>query len=72
MIILLTEEPNIIAARRLRRDGVIEEIPQITAFQESEKAYAIEIAEELGIPLEITSGVKDIIRVVDYIRQGGC
>ena len=70
-MILLTEEPSVIADRRYQRDGIKQELSEIFRFQEAERAYAIEIATELGIPLEISSGAADIDRIVDFVKAGG-
>lgn len=70
-MILLTEEPSVIADRRSLRDGVKQELSEISAFQEAEREYAVEIATELDIPLEISSGAADIDRIVDFVKAGG-
>lgn len=70
-IVLLMEQPEIIAERRLQRDGVYQEVSDIKAFQEAEKEYAEEIAEQLSIPLVISHGADDLNRIVEIIKEGG-
>lgn len=69
-MLLLTEQPEIIADRRFQRDGIYQEISDISAFQEEEKKYAEEIAEKLGIPLVVSHGADDFNRIVEFIRGG--
>lgn len=71
MLLLLTEDPVIIAERRFQRDGVRQELSEIISFQEAEKLYAIEIATELRIPLEIMKGAEDIERMIAFVETGG-
>ena len=70
VMILLTEQPEIIADRRFQRDGVYQETSDISAFQEEEKKYAEEIAEKVGIPLVVSHGADDLNRIVEFIRGG--
>lgn len=70
-MILLLENPKIIAERRLQRDGIQQDMRIIIDFQEAEKAYATEIAEQLNIPLEVSNGASDLGRIVEIIRTGG-
>lgn len=70
-MILLLESPKIIAERRLQRDGIQQDERTINDFQEAEKAYATEIARQLNIPLEISSGASDLGRIVEIIKTGG-
>lgn len=69
-LILLTEQPEIIADRRYRRDGVYQDVSEISAFQEAEESYAKEIAEQLSIPLVISHGAGDLDRIVGFIKEG--
>ncbi len=71
-MILLLENPKIIAERRFQRDGIRQDECTITDFQEAEKAYATEIAGQLNIPLEVSSGASDLERIVEIIKTGGC
>ena len=69
-IILLTERPEIIAERREIRDGIKQDMNDIKAFQDAEKAYAKEISDQLGIPLIISSGSDDIQRIIEWVKKG--
>lgn len=71
-MILLLESPKIIAERRFQRDGIRQDECTINDFQCAEKAYAIEIAGQLNIPLEVSSGASDWGRIVEIIKTGGC
>lgn len=70
-IILLTECPEIISERRKIRDGIQQDIREITAFQSEEKAYAAEISDQLKIPFMVSNGADDIQRVIDWVKAGG-
>lgn len=67
-IILLTENPEIIAQRRQERDGVDHKASDIKAFQDEEVKYAEEVAELLQVPLKISTGSNDIENTVEFIR----
>lgn len=64
-MILLLENPKIIAKRRFQRDRIRQDERTINDFQCAEKAYATEIAGKLNIPL-------DLGRIVEIIKTGGC
>ena len=66
-IILLTEDPEVIAKRRQERDGVEHKVSDIKAFQEI--AYAKEVSELLNVPLKISTGSKDIENTIEFIRS---
>ena len=68
-IILLTEDPEIIAQRRQTRDGVEHKSSDIKAFQDEEAKYAKEVAELLQVPLKISKGSNDIENTVEFIRS---
>ena len=70
-IILLTENPEIIAERRQQRDNVQQSVSEIKAFQEAEKLYAEEIAEQFNIPLVISQGEEDLDKMLDFIKERG-
>ncbi len=70
-IILLTEQPDIIAERRFQRDGIIQDICEIREFQEAEKQYAQEISQNFRVPLQISCGANNLRHVVDYIKPVG-
>lgn len=67
-IVLLTEKSNVIAERRKQRDNIDHDVCKIEAFQSEETGYAIEIAEELGIPIKISIGESDLDDTLDFIR----
>lgn len=69
-LILLTEKPEVILERRFKRDGIEADIMEIEAFQNAEKKYAEEIAEQLGIPLIVSDGAEDLERVIKLIGSG--
>jgi len=71
IMILLLENPKIIAERRFQRDGIRQEERTIIDFQEAEKVYATEIAEQLNIPLEVSRGASDLERILEIIIRGG-
>ncbi len=68
-IILLTEDPEIIAKRRQDRDGVEHKASDIKAFQDEEVKYAKEVAELLQVSLKISAGRNDIDNTVKFIRS---
>ena len=70
-IVLLMEQPSVIATRRLQRDGVVVKEADIESFQREEKIYAEEIAKKLGVPLIVSTGSSDLENVIQKIRQGG-
>ncbi len=71
-MILLLEDPKIIAERRFKRDGIRQDECLIVDFQKAERVYATEIAEQLNIPLEISHGASDLERILEIIKTGGC
>lgn len=71
MIVLLTEKPEIIANRRFQRDGIQQNIGEISAFQNAERQYAHEISSLLHIPLIVSEGTADLKRIMELIRTGG-
>lgn len=68
-IILLTEDPEIIAKRRQERDGVEHRVSDIKAFQDEEIIYANEVAELLHVPLKISTGSNDTENTIEFIRD---
>lgn len=71
LMVLLTEEPEIIAERRLKRDGVKQETSEIQAFQDEEQQYAKEIAGWLNVPLIVSKGADDLERIIKLIEKKG-
>lgn len=70
VIILLTEKPEIIADRRLKRDNICQDVSEIVEFQNEEECYAKEIAEQLGVSLVISRGKNDIDKIVECVKGG--
>ncbi|AWW25976.1 hypothetical protein DOZ58_04530 [Acetobacterium sp. KB-1] len=68
-IVLLTEKPEIIAERRKQRDDRSFNLNELEKFQEEEITFASEIAKTLEIPLLVSSGVDDLDRTVDFLRE---
>ncbi len=68
-IILLTEEPAVIAKRRKNRDGIDRDIEQIDLFQKEELTYAGEVSERLKIPLFISKGMYDFENAIMFINS---
>lgn len=66
MIVILKEEPNVICQRLNQRDSHIYSSELITEFQEKEIKYAKEVADTLGVPLEICNSIEheDVIRKI--------
>jgi adenylate kinase len=67
-LVLVTAEPETIAARRRERDGVPHSTDDIRRFQDEETAYASEIASLLDIPLQIHCGDKDFDTTLGFIQ----
>ena len=67
-IVLLTEDPDIIAKRRQNRDNVEHKASDIKAFQDEEIKYAKEVAEILHVPLKISTGSNDVNNTIEFIR----
>lgn len=53
MIVVLEEEPNVICQRLNQRDSHNYSLELITDFQKEEIKYATEVADTLGVPLEV-------------------
>lgn len=70
-VILLTEKPEIIADRRLKRDGISQEINKIQEFQNAERIYATEISQILDIPFITSNGSEDLGKIIEFIKLGG-
>jgi len=67
-IVLLTENPDIIAERRKHRDQIDHESDAIQDFQQEEVTYATEVAKTLGVPLKVSAGADDLNNTLDFIR----
>ena len=68
-IVLLTENPDVIAKRRQDRDGIQYSVADIQAFQDAEAAYAKEVAELLNVPLKISKGSDDVDNTIKFIKD---
>ena len=68
-IVLLTEDPDIIAQRRFERDQVEHKPHDIARFQDAEIEYASEVAARLGVPLKVSRGRKDVDDTIDFISR---
>lgn len=68
-IVLLTEIPSVIAARRRQRDGIDPLESDIKLFQNEEKAYATEVAALLSIPLYVSKGADHIDTAMQFVHE---
>ena len=66
-IILLTEQPSVIVARRFQRDGIVVEEADVDSFQREEMAYAKEVARNLGVQLIVSLGSYDLENIIQMI-----
>ena len=64
-IILLTEQPSVIVARRFQRDGIV--VEEADSFQREEMAYAEEVARNLGVQLIVSLGSYDLENIIQMI-----
>lgn len=68
-IILLTEKPEIIASRRMQRDGINHHVESISRFQDEEIAYAEEVSELLGVALWISKGSAELADTLGFVQS---
>lgn len=68
-IILLTEDPTIIAERRNARDGLSYSKEEIQSFQDEEITYSKEVAVLLGVELKISKGAADLDSTIAFIKN---
>lgn len=66
-IILLTEAPEVIAHRRMQRDGIKINLESISTFQKEECRYAMEVAEQFSVKLFISHGEFEISKAISFI-----
>ena len=66
-IILLTEQPSVIVARRFQRDGIVVEEADVDSFQREEMAYAKEVARNMGVQLIVSLGSYDLENIIQMI-----
>ena len=69
VIVLLTEDVEIIAKRRMDRDGIEIDLEETQRFQNAEITYATEIAQKLGVPIKISAGSDDFQSIIDFIKE---
>ncbi|WP_136194001.1 ATP-binding protein [Actinomyces procaprae] len=69
VIMLLTEKPEVIAARRMDRDGIEVSAHEIDAFQQEERAYAEEVADDLGVNLFVSTGTDNLAQAIEFIQS---
>jgi len=67
-IILLTEQPEVIAERRKSRDNIDVDTEGITEFQNEEAAYAEEVAKLVGAKLFISKGASSLDDAINFLR----
>lgn len=67
-IILLTERPDVIVSRRRERDNIEVTTQSIENFQQEEKAYATEVAADIGAKLFTSEGAGDLSKAIDFIK----
>lgn len=68
-IVLLTENPEIIASRRRKRDGIEVAVESIEYFQREERLYADEVARDINAKLFVSEGAKDLMRAIEFIKS---
>ena len=68
-IVLLTEKPEVIAERRMARDGKVVDLKATASFQDEEEKYATEVAELLQVPLMVSKGSADIEEAIKFIAE---
>lgn len=68
-IVLLTEDPSLIADRRRLRDGIVHDVASIRRFQDAKAVYAAEVAESLGVPFRVIVGTDDWSDGLDFVRD---
>lgn len=68
-IILMTEQPEIIAERRKSRDGLTYDVGDLRNFQNAEIAYAKEVTALLGVALKISKGRDDLDSTIVFVQN---
>lgn len=68
-IVLLTENPSIIAKRRKQRDNIECDKYEIELFQREEIKYANEVAERLLTPIFLSKGADYISDALQFIQK---
>lgn len=68
-ILLLTEDPKVIAERRRSRDNCEVSAESIKEFQDSEESYAKEVADAISAKLFISRGSSDLEKAIEFIKS---
>lgn len=68
-IVLLTEKPKIIVSRRRERDKIDITVESVEQFQEEERRYAGEVAQNIGAKLFVSKGAEDLLQAIDFIKS---
>lgn len=68
-IVLLTENPGVVARRRKERDGIEHDELDIRLFQDEEISYSKEIAEWLGTPICISQGAEALEDTLSFVQE---
>lgn len=68
-IILLTEDPDVVACRRRSRDGIQHNAENIRLFQDEEITYAKEVSERLDVTLWISTGSADMADTLGFLQS---
>lgn len=66
-ILLLTENAEVIADRRFKRDHIQQAVNEIEAFQREEAQYASEIVGHLHIPIHISPGAARLSEAIMFV-----
>jgi len=66
-LVLVTENPDIIASRRYERDGIRHDVEDIRHFQNEETLYAEELSAHLGIPLWLQHGSDNFTGALEFV-----
>lgn len=69
VILLLTEDPEIIVKRRQTRDNQNVTIDAMKKFQDAEVTYASEVAKALGSKFFICRGSADLDKAIQFIKS---
>ena len=68
-IVLLTEKPEIISARRRERDKIEVTCQSIENFQQQERNYALEVADSIDAKIFISKGANDLVQAIEFIKS---
>ncbi|HEY0735701.1 MAG TPA: ATP-binding protein [Herpetosiphonaceae bacterium] len=68
-VVVVTDKPEIIVERLLKRDGKSYALDLIKRFQENEIDYAEHVCKNLNIPLLIHNSTSSIIEVLSFVSK---